>query len=231
MKLPGDSRTADSSRRVSLSEKLADLTLVQRLRDEEDYRRRFVAAAALSLLAVTLLVVWTGRSLERAEMLRILNEQPAFQGPAMGIMFPRNVSNTPRHRELLAAGERLRYWSVRQEEGGAGRMTVRVTEWGRPMFTPVEGQVLATFSAGSREVTRILSVEGGDQSRRVRFRYRWTELHPAVGILGDAAPESGRQYDGEALFSFENDQWRVIHWSTPFEEATARFRELGTQAR
>jgi hypothetical protein len=149
----------------------------------------------------------------------------------MGIMFPQVVNDTPKHRELLAAGERLRYWSIRQAEGGGGRVSVRVTESGRPMFTPVEGQVLATFSAGSREVTRILGIEGGDRSRRVRFRYRWAELHPAVGILGDAVPESAQEYDGEALFSYENERWRVIRWNTPFEEATARFRELGTQAR
>ena len=43
-------------------------------------------------------------------------------------------------------------------------------------------------------------------------------------------PESGQEYEGEALFSYENEQWRVLRWTTPLEDAIARFRELGTTA-
>ena len=173
--------------------------------------------------------------MRHAEMQRVLNEQAAFHDPALGIMFPQIVSDTPAHRELLEAGTRLRYWIIRPmgrdpETPVSEKMEVRVTDTGQRLFAPVSDQILATFGAGVREVTRILSVEGGDQTRQVRFRYRWTELHPGVAVLGGTMPESGQEYEGEALFSYENEQWRVLRWTTPLEDAIARFRELGTTA-
>ena len=187
-------------------------------------------AAGCGLLGVMLLFFWTGRTLERSEMRRVLNEQAAFHDPPLGIMFPQVVSDTPDHRELLAAGEGLRYWIIRPMTRDSGRIEVRVTDTGRRLFTPVGDQILATFGAGAREVTRVLGIEGGDQTRQVRFRYRWTELPPAVAVLGDTTPESGPEYEGEALFSYENEEWRVVHWTTPLEDAIARFREMGTPA-
>jgi hypothetical protein len=222
--------SSDTSHPASLPERLAENAVLRRLHDDPAYRLRFSVVVAASLIALVVLAFLIARTMQRRELMRVLNEQPAFHGPAPAIMFPQQVSDTPEHRELLAAGERLRYWMVRTEPG-ATMMSVRVTDSGRPTFTPVEGQIIATFNAGSREVTRILSVEGGEESRRVRFRYRWTELHPALGILGQAAPESGQEYEGEALFSFENGAWRVVHWNTPFEEAAKRFRELGSSAK
>ena len=224
-----------SSRLAPLLEKLEDFPLVQRLRDDPAYRRRFLIATGSGLLAVVLLFFWVGRSRRYAEMQGVLNAQEAFHNPALGIMFPQIVGDTPAHRGMLEPGTRLRYWIIRPmsrdpERPSPERMEVRVTDSGRRLFTPVGDQILATFKAGVREVTRILSIEGGDQTRQVRFRFRWTELHPGVAVLGDAMPESGREYEGEALFSYENEQWRVLHWTTPLEDAIAQFREMGTPA-
>ena len=220
----------DSSRLAPLVEKLADVPLVQRLQDEPAYRRRFFLAAGSGLLALVLLVFWVGRSRRNAEMQRVLNEQVAFHDPALGIMFPQIMSDTPAHRKLLEPGARMRYWIIRPYARDPDKMDVRVTDAGRRLFTPVGNQILATFGAGAREVTRILSIEGGHQTRQVRFRYRWTELHPGVAVLGDTKPETSREYEGEALLSHENEQWRVLHWTTPLEDAIARFRELGIPA-
>ena len=48
-----------------------------------------------------------------------------------------------------------------------------------------------------------------------------------VPSLGAAAPAPEREYEGEALLLYENDRWRVLHWSTPeLDDAVARFRTL-----
>jgi hypothetical protein len=182
------------------------------------------------LLVATLLVFWIGRTLRHSEMRRVLNEQEAFHSPALGVMFPQVAPDTPAHRDLLAAGERLRYWVVRPRAGDASRLEVRVTDTGRRFFSPVGNQILATFGAGRREVTQVLEARGDNRTREIRFRYRWTELHPGVAVLGQGAPAAGQEYEGKALASFENERWRIVNWTTPLEEAVARFRELGTPA-
>ncbi|MGH9783301.1 MAG: hypothetical protein ACRD88_03875 [Terriglobia bacterium] len=182
------------------------------------------------LLVAVVLFFWIGRTLRHSEMRRLLNEQDAFHSPALGMMFPQVAPDTPAHRDLLAAGVRLQFWVVRPRSGDPSRLEVRVTDTGRRYFSPVGNQILATFGAGRREVTRVLEVRGGDQTREVRFRYRWTEIHPGVRVLGDAAPEIGQEFEGTALASFENERWRIARWTTPLEEAVARFRELGTPA-
>lgn len=214
----------DSAR---IAEKLGSFPLWQRLQDDAAYRRRFAIGTGVALLALILLVFWIGRSRRYAEMQRVLNAEAAFHEPALGIMFPQIVTDTSAHRDLLAAGERLDYWIVRPLGRDPQKIEVRVTDTGRRLFTPVGKQILATFGAGDREVTRILSIDGGEQTRQVRFRFRWTNLNPGAAVLGGMTPESGQEYDGEALFSFENGQWRVLHWTTPLEDAIARFRELG----
>jgi hypothetical protein len=215
-----------SSRLAPIIEKLADVPLFQRVGDDPAYRQRVLVGVGTSLLVLLLLFFWVGRSRRNAEMQRVMNELPAFHDPALGVMFPQVVANTPAHRETLEPGTDLRYWIIRSMSDPA-KIEVRVTDTGRRLFTPVGDQILATFTAGAREVTRIVSIEGGDQTRQIRFRYRWTELHPGVAVLGDTKPETGQEYEGEAMFSFENEQWRVLHWTTPLEDAIARFRELG----
>ncbi len=219
---------SDPPRPASLRERLAELSLLRRLHDDPVYRGRFRIAVASGLIAIVLLSFWIARTIERREMQRVLNELAAFHDPALEIMFPQVVGDTPGHRELLESGVRLRYWIIRPAASDPARMEVRVTDAGRRLFAPVGGQILATFVAGSREVTRVLGIEGGDQSRRVRFRYRWTEIHPGIAVLGGTAPASGLEYEGEALLSYENEQWRVVHWTTPLEDAIARFRDLAT---
>jgi len=216
-----------SSRLAPILEKLEDSSLLQRLQDDPAYRRRFLIAAGSGLLVLVLLVFWVGRVRRYAEMQRVLNAERAFHDPALGIMFPQILRDTPAHRELLEPGASLRYWIIRPMGSDPEKMEVRVTDTGRRLFTPVGNQVLATFKAGVREVTRILSIDGGDQTREVRFRYRWTELHPGVAVLGDSTPESGQEYEGEALFFYENEQWRALRWTTPLEDSIARFREMG----
>lgn len=212
---------------AQIAEKLESIPFLRKLQDDPVYRRRFLILSGCALLAVILLVFWIGRSRRDSEMQRVLNEAAPFRDPPLGIMFPQVLADTPAARQLLEPGVRLRYWVIRPMDQ-TGRIEIRVTDTGRRLFAPVGAQILATFTAGAREVTRILSVEGGDQTRRVRFRFRWTALHPGVAVLGDAEPKSGQEYEGEALFSFENEQWRALHFTTPLEDSIARFRELGT---
>ena len=216
-----------SSRLAPALEKLESIPVFQRLRNDPEYRRQFFIATGSGLLVLVLLFFWAGRSRRNAEMQRVLNELPAFHDPALGIMFPQIVADTLAHRQMLEPGTDLRYWIIRPMSRDPQKIEIRVTDTGRRLFTPVGDQILATFTAGAREVTRILSIEGGDQTREVRFRFRWTELHPGVAVLGNTKPETGQEYEGEALFSFENQQWRVLHWTTPLEDEIARFREMG----
>ena len=215
---------------AQIAEKLESFPFLQKLQDDSAYRRRFLIAFGCVLLAVVLLVFWIGRSRRDSEMRGVLNEYAPFHDPPLGIMFPQVLADSPATRQLLEPGVRLRYWVIRPMESSPGKIEVRVTDTGRRLFAPVGAQILATFTAGAREVTRILSVEGGDQTRQIRFRFRWTGLHPGVAVLGDAEPQSGQEYEGEALFSFENEQWRALHWTTPLEDSIARFREIGTPA-
>ena len=184
----------------------------------------------MGLLVATSLVFWTRRSLRRAEMLRVVNEQVGFRNPPLQAMFPRVVPDTPANRTLLEPGARLRLWSLHPRSENPALLEVRLTSAGLRLFTGAGSQFMAIVGAGSREATQVLDIRGDDRNRQVRFRYRWTQLHPAAGIFGDAAPEIGREYEGEALLAYENERWRVLHWTTPLEEAIARFRTLGSPA-
>jgi len=184
----------------------------------------------MGLLVATSLVFWTRRSSRREEMLRVVNEQVAFRDPPLEVMFPRVVADTPAHRELLEPGAGLRLWSLHPRSENPALLEVRLTSAGLRLFSGAGSQLMAIVGAGSREATQVLDIRGDDRNRRVRFRYRWTQLHPATGIFGDAAPEIGREYEGEALLAYENERWRVLHWTTPLEDAIARFRELGSPA-
>ena len=189
--------------------------------------RKFWAACGIGVLLVITAYVWTVRSLRRAEVRKELNAQIAFRDPALEMMFPRQVSDTPANRELLAPGDRLGLWALRARSGNPAVLEVLVTNAGWRLFSVVGNQILATFRAGHREVTRVLDLKGDSRRLQVRFQYRWLELHPRIGVLGEAAPEVGREYEGEAFLEYENDRWKVVYWDTPLEQAIAHFRGLG----
>jgi hypothetical protein len=86
---------------------------------------------------------------------------------------------------------------------------------------------VATFKAGARRVTRVVGLGNIFPTRTVRFRFIWTELHPGTVALGTGLPVIGEEYEGEALFFYERDEWRILHWSTPeFEQAVSQFKTL-----
>ena len=180
-------------------------------------------------LAVILGGLWARRSLQRAQGRNLLNEQAGFRSPALEITFPRRVIDNNTSNELLQPGVRLSLWTLHQHQGSMEYWEVRLTDRGRRLFSVVGNQVLATFRIGTRAVTRIVELEENSGSRQVRFRYVWKELHPNLEVLGAAAPAPEREYDGEALLLYENDRWRVRHWSTPeLDDAVARFRTLSS---
>ena len=214
-----------------LLRKVGSNPLLQRLWNYPLLRqKRFWVAMGIGLLVVTLLVFWTRRTIRRAEMQRALNESVAFRDPPLEVMFPRVVADTPAHRALLEPGVRLGFWVLRPRADNPGVLEVGVTNAGLRLFSGARNQLMAIVGAGRREVTQVLDVRGDNRNRQVRFRYRWTERHPATGIFGEAAPEIGREYEGEALAAYENERWKVLHWTTPLEESIARFRELGNPA-
>lgn len=225
------------SRLTPLVAKLRGHPLLRRVRDNPLLQRlagysllrqkRFWVGMGIVLLVAASLVFWTRRNLRRVEMQRALNETVAFRTPPLQVMFPRVVADTPEHRALLEPGARLGYWVLRPRADNPGVLEVGVTGAGLRLFSGTGNQLMAIVGAGRREATQVLDVRGDERDRRVRFRYRWTERHPAAGIFGEAAPEIGREYEGEALAAFENERWKVLHWTTPLEDSIARFRELG----
>lgn len=192
------------------------------------FRRKQVwAAAAAMVLALTLAVVWTVRGFQRAELRDLLNTHPPFQTPPLEIVFPRLVVETDASREVLDPGVRMGLWRLWRRGGQPAVLEVRLTDRGYRLFSVVGNQIIATFKAGTRQVTTVQELGGVFPSRRARFRYVWKNLHPDIELLGPAAPQVGKEYDGEALLSYEKDRWNVLHWSTPgFDEAVARFRRL-----
>ncbi|MBI1955491.1 MAG: hypothetical protein HYS38_03770 [Acidobacteria bacterium] len=189
--------------------------------------KKFWVAVGACALAVILGGLWARRSLQRAQVRNLLNEQAGFRSPALEITFPRRVIDNKASDELLQPGVRLGFWTLYRHQGSPDFWEVRLTERGRRLFSVVGNQILATFRIGTREVTKVAELQGSSGSRQVRFRYVWKELHPDLAVLGAAAPAPEREYEGEALLLYENDRWRVLHWSTPeLDEAVARFRTL-----
>jgi hypothetical protein len=91
----------------------------------------------------------------------------------------------------------------------------------------VGDRVVAAFKVGTREVTGILELREIFPTRQVRYRYRWTQFQSASEVLGEQRPKLGEEYEGEALLHHEDDQWRVMHWTTPdYDRAVAQFQIL-----
>lgn len=191
----------------------------------QDWRFWLAALAALALLVG--LILWGVRGYHRAQARSDLNRFAPFQNPAMDLIFPRLVRDSPESRAVLEAGVRQRLWTLHPRGGTAAELEIRLTNEGQRWFSIVGNQVIATFKAGARQATRVVELEDIFPTRRIRFRFRWTQLHPAVAVLGKQAPETGAEYEGEALFRHESGGWRLMHWSTPaFDDALRQFQEL-----
>lgn len=191
----------------------------------QDRRVWAVALSAVALIAA--LTGWSIRMYHRAEALQGLNEFPAFQNPALEVSFPQMVIDSAATRTILEPGVRQRLWTLHPLKRAVPALEVRLTSQGQRWFSVVNHQIIATFKAGTRQATRILELEDIFPRRQVRFRFRWTHLQSASAILGPMAPEVGKDYEGEGLFLYENDRWRLMHWTTPaFEEGVGRFRSL-----
>lgn len=195
-------------------------------------RNRPLWLAAVATLLLTSAGAWWGvRSYQRSQVRELLNQFAPFRNPALEVQFPASVAASGAHRALLEQGQRAGFWIVRETNNGQSLET-RITREGQRYFSTVGQRIVAGFSAGRRTVTEIDSLDGEFPSRRVRFRYVWTELHPALVILGGAAPETGKEYAGEALLFYENDDWKFLHWMAPeFEAAQNRFNALDSAIR
>jgi hypothetical protein len=189
--------------------------------------KRVWAAALSAVVLIAGLVLWGMRSHNRSVALEGLNGFPPFENPAFDLSFPRTVVDNASARSVLEPGERRRIWTLHPIGGTPAALEVRLTNQGQRWFSLVNNQVIATFKAGSRQAIRILVLDDVFPRRHVRFRYRWTHLHDASAILGPMAPEIGVDYEGEALFLFEKDAWRLMHWTTPvYDQALDYFRGL-----
>ncbi len=190
------------------------------------------AAGGISLLLLASLLFWAIRAHQRTEARDTLNAYEPFSNPPLELLFPASVADQPGASDLLEPGSRERIWAVRQRGGRVPSLEVRLTSDGRRWFSTVGNRIIATFKAGERSVTRILSLGGTFPSRQIGFEYSWSSLHPAMKIFGEDAPAPGETYEGEALLYYENDAWRVLHWSTPdFDHAVERFRSLAPARR
>ena len=190
-------------------------------------QKKFWIRVGVCALVVIVGGLWARRSIQRSQARNLLNEQAGFRSPALEVSFPRLVTANPASEELLQPGDRLGLWTLHRRQGPPDSLEVRLTDRGRRLFSVVGNQILATFQIGTREVTRVVELQGSSGSRRVRFRYAWKDLHPNIEVLGTTAPELGTEYEGEALLLYENDRWHVLHWTTPqLDDAVGRFRTL-----
>ena len=188
--------------------------------------RNFWIGLGIVAVLIAAVTFWSVRSYRRDQARDVLNHFSPFQSPPLELVFPRVVAASDTSRQVLAAGVREGVWGV-SERGGGRALEVWLTTDGQKWFSVVGNQMVATFRAGSREVTDVTELEQTFPSRRIRFRYVWHDFHPGAAVLGAAMPEAGKQYEGEALFLYEGDQWRVMHWSTPeYDEALDQFKTL-----
>lgn len=190
------------------------------------YKKLWVAAVS-GLLVLALLSVGAVRSWQRTQVRNLLNGQPAFRNPPLEVSFPRLLKDNEQVQEVLEPGVSLGLWSLRRRRDKSAVWEVQLSERGLRWFSQVGNQIVATFQLGTRQASRVTELGGNYPSRNARFQYVWRALHPAIGVLGEAAPQMEQVYEGEALLSYEQDRWKVMHWSTPeLDQVVARFRAL-----
>ncbi|MBI4441755.1 MAG: hypothetical protein HY649_00110 [Acidobacteria bacterium] len=193
--------------------------------------RKLWAACAAGALALALLSVWAVRSYQRVQVRNLLNDNPAFRNPPLEVSFPRLLPqllmDSGAVSEILEPGVAMGLWSLRRRGSQPPSWEIQLSERGRQWFSPVGNQIIAVFRLGTRRVLRVTELSGSFPSRSARFQYVWETLHPAVGVLGEAAPQAGAVYEGESLLSYEQDRWKLKHWSMiGLDQALARFRAL-----
>ena len=198
--------------------------------------RKLWAASAAGTLALILFSFWAVRSYQRAQVRNLLNENPAFRNPPLEVSFPRLLPqllmDNRQVAEVLEPGVSLGLWTLRRHNSQPPAWEVQLSERGRRWFSPVGNQIVAVFRLGTRRIVRVTELGGTHPSRSARFQYEWVTLHPAAGVLGEATPEIGTLYDGEALLSYEEDRWKVMHWSmADLDHTLARFRALQSPPR
>ena len=198
------------------------MQILQRVRD-----RRIWVAVGTGAILVAALAVWAVHSYRRAQARDTLNTFAAFQSPALEIQFPRIVLDNVESRETLAAGLQNGVWTLHERGSKPPSVELRLTDQGQRWFSVVGNQIVATFKAGRRQATEVVELMDTFPSRQIRFRYVWTELHPASVVLGENLPTVGHQYDGEAVLFYQNSHWRLMQWNTPeFDQAVAHFQGL-----
>ena len=191
------------------------------------YDKRFWAATGASVLLLAALIGWGARAYQRSRMRQALNTFAPFHTPPLEMVFPQTMADNAASRALLESGVRKGLWTLRRLGGNAPVVEILLSRQGQRLFSVVGKQVVATFQAGTRQATAILDLEDTFPSRRVRFRYAWKTLHPGTSVLGAEVPIIGTDYEGDALFFYEDDQWRLLHWTTPqFDSAVRRFKTL-----
>ncbi|OFW27382.1 MAG: hypothetical protein A3H27_12060 [Acidobacteria bacterium RIFCSPLOWO2_02_FULL_59_13] len=189
--------------------------------------RKLWAACAAGALALALLSVWAVHSYQRVQVKNMLNENPAFRNPPLEVSFPRLLADSGAVSEILEPGVAMGLWSLQRRGSQPPSWEIQLSERGRRWFSPVGNQIIAVFRLGTRRVRRVTELSGSFPSRRAHFQYVWETLHPAVGVLGEATPQAGTVYEGEALLSYEQDRWKLMHWSMAgLDQALARFRAL-----
>ena len=187
---------------------------------------RVWAAIGVSAVVLTSLVWWSVRSHRRSQALEALNSFAPFASPPLDIQFPEVVAANDKNLALLQAGSRNGVWTLRNRNANA--VEVLLTNQGQRWFSAVERRVMATFKAGNRRATEVMALTEVFPTQQVRFRYHWSEFHPgSAAVLGQNLPSVSNEYEGEAVLSYENTGWRVMHWNTPdFDDAVARFKTV-----
>jgi hypothetical protein len=189
--------------------------------------KRLWAAVGAAVLLITLLTFWAIRSHQRAEMRDALNAFAPFHSPPIELQFPRFVLEDDTSRRELFVGAREGIWKLHPVGGQRPAWEVRLTDQGMRWFSIVGNRVVGTFTAGTRQVTRVIALDDTFPSRHVRFRFVWTRLHPGVVALGSLKPVMGTEYQGEATLYHEGEEWRILHWTAyEFDRAVAQFNAL-----
>ena len=184
---------------------------------------RRLALACLVIAGLTALTWWIAQVHQRSQVRELLNKAGPIVSPPMELQFAARQPDSPDRLAVLAPGERAGYWIVRHNQP-ASEVDVLLTRTGQKYFSVVGKSVVATFHAGTRQITSVDGLKDSDTTREVSFTYIWTVVQPPTAVLGAATPSLGREYKGEAILVRSAGTWQLAHWSMPeFEEAISQF--------
>src|SRR5262249_53466952 len=118
--------------------------------------RRVWIAIGATVVVLVCLSWWGVRSEHRSQALEALNSFAPFASPPLDIEFPEVVAATDKNLTVLQAGFHNGIWTLHNRNKSA--WDILLTNRGQRWFSAVERSMMATFKAGNREATEVLTL-------------------------------------------------------------------------